>query len=444
MDTFLLDLPISSGWVPVVLYALAALTALSLLVRRLRTRGTAQSSASSRGRGIALGLVAFVIGSLIGVLVVWLVDDVINVFGVSFTLIMRMWVCLAFGGLMLGLSNLWRSSARRKIGAILSIPLFVLASATGINMDFGAYPTLGDALTSGSYQQLDLAKISSVGTETGGELYTTWRQPADMPQTGLVGSVTIPAMVSGFTARDAVVYVPPAGLVKNPPQLPVMIMLSGQPGEPNDIIAAGKLKTTLDAYAAQHNGLAPIAVIPDQLGARDKNPMCVDSPLGNSKTYIATDVVSWVRDHLPVSVSPAGWVIGGFSQGGTCSIQFGAEFPTTFGNVLDISGELNPTIGATTVEKGFGGSQEAYDRAKPLALLATNAPFVDSYGIFGAGANDTKYTQSARTMHDAAKAAGFVTDFIESPNSAHDWHTENYVFEKAIPLLGARLGLSPR
>ncbi len=42
----------------------------------------------------------------------------------------------------------------------------------------------------------------------------------------------------------------------------------------------------LDRLAAAHHGLAPIVVMPDQLGEATRNPMCVDGPLGDSRTYL--------------------------------------------------------------------------------------------------------------------------------------------------------------
>ena len=101
----------------------------------------------------------------------------------------------------------------------------------------------------------------------------------------------------------------------NPPALPVLVMLSGQPGSPENLFLAGHIDAELDAYARQHDGLAPIIVAPDQLSAPDVNPMCVDSAIGNSATYLTVDVPAWIRANLHVDDGPGGWGIGGFSQG---------------------------------------------------------------------------------------------------------------------------------
>ena len=54
-----------------------------------------------------------------------------------------------------------------------------------------------------------------------------------MPAVSRNGPVIIPATVSGFRARDAHLYLPPAVLVPNPPELPVLVMMMGLPGGPD-------------------------------------------------------------------------------------------------------------------------------------------------------------------------------------------------------------------
>jgi enterochelin esterase-like enzyme len=226
--------------------------------------------------------------------------------------------------------------------------------------------------------------------------------------------------------------------------LPVFIMLSGQPGAPYNIFDSAKLGLVLDSYSKLHNGLAPIVVVPDQLGAPDRNPMCVDSALGNSETYLTVDVHNWILTHLNVESNSRDWVIGGYSQGGTCSVQLAAKYPEIFGNFIDVSGELAPHVGtpANTIAKGFGGSAAAYEAAKPLALIAAHAPYSDMVAFFGIGQNDARFTPGQRELATAAESAGMKVTFVTSPGSAHDWHTVRYTIEQALPILYARWGLS--
>ncbi|MCX7522909.1 alpha/beta hydrolase-fold protein [Microbacterium sp. STN6] len=426
LDLLTLRIDKSSFLVP--LDVLAAVLCVVLLVRR-------------PGGRLIRSLIACALGAAIGLLVCWLVTDVWNVFGLPLTQITWMWATLAFAGIALALANLRGSRPWRKVVAIVSIAVFALTAAAGINVDFGAYRNLKDALGLTPYPAMSAAYLHGHESAMAPALGATWQPPSGMPSKGRVGTVRIPATKSGFGARIASVYLPPAALVASPPALPVAVLFSGQPGAPSDVFTAGRVAQMLNAYAHAHKGLAPIVVAPDQLGRPDKNPMCVDSPLGKSATYLLVDVPNWIRSHLNVAADPRYWAVGGYSQGGTCSIQFGAGHPDLFRSIIDISGEEAPTIGPSTVREAFGGSAAAYKKITPLALLAAHRPYPDTLAIFGVGANDAKYNRIEHTMVTAAHAAGMTTRFIESPNTAHDWNTVRYVLKRALPQVADSMGL---
>ncbi|MGO4300127.1 alpha/beta hydrolase [Leifsonia sp. RAF41] len=381
----------------------------------------------------------------------WLLTDVLDLFGVALTPVTTLWTALGFGGVSLAVANLFRSRWWRKLIAAVSIPVFLAAAFCGINADFGAYRNLNDAIGVVPYKALQLH--SERGEVVGG---TDWRAtaeapagdpPADslaVPAHGEVGTVRIPATVSRFPAREAVVYLPPIALTANPPALPVLYALSGQPGAPADMFTAAGIAGAMDAFAAKHGGYAPIVVAPDQLGGPGRNPMCVDSrDYGNSATYLLTDVRNWARSHLRVSDDPAGWGVFGYSQGATCAVQFASARPDIFGSALASSSELGPTLGneALTISTGFGGSKAAYERAQPAAQLKAHTPYADSVMVLGAGANDAKYSGFARRLYDEAKRAGVHAELLSSPGTAHDWKTVRYVLAHGFPAIAEQFGL---
>ena len=75
---------------------------------------------------------------------------------------------------------------------------------------------------------------------------------------GVLTSTPIPGLRSGFAARDAKIYLPPAYFSDPRPQLPVLVLLPGQPGTPQDWLGAGRLVRTMDAFAADRRGLTPV------------------------------------------------------------------------------------------------------------------------------------------------------------------------------------------
>jgi len=411
----ILNTSIVSGPFVYVLFGLTAAVLVVLVARR------------HSARLAVISVIAVIGGAAFGWIAAWLVSDVWDLFGVSLSATTRLWTTGFFAALALAIVAISSSRRWRRAVAIAAIPLVLLSAAVGVNADFGQFTTVRTALGLPTYDTLASATTG----------------PVDAGK-GVVGTVTIPSTTSGFPARPAVVYLPPAARAANPPALPVVEMLSGQPGSPTDVFTSGHLDTILDSYAAAHGGIAPIVVVPDQLGATDRNPMCVDSPLGNSASYLTKDVPDWIRSHFTVAASPGGWAIGGFSQGGTCSIQLGAAHPELYGTVLDISGELAPQSGsvAQTVATGFGGDASAYAAAAPSAVLAAHAPYADLTVIIAVGGDDSRYLPWAQAVYDAAGAAGAHTHLIVSPGTAHDWHTVRYAWEQALPLIAESTGLS--
>ncbi|MDF2442164.1 MAG: hypothetical protein JWR01_367, partial [Subtercola sp.] len=253
-----------------------------------------------------------------------------------------------------------------------------------------------------------------------------------------------PGTVSHFPARKATVYLPPAALVAHPPTLPVVILFGGQPGTPDQVFASTGLRRALDGFARADRGLAPIVVAADQLGTAHPNPMCVDGPLGNSATYVDVDVVSWIRSHFRVAAPGSGWAIGGFSQGGTCAVQFAARRPDLFSSFIDVAGEAGPTLGSAqaTIDTGFGGSGAAYEAAQPAAIMARRGSYRGVTGVFAVGQGDAKYADACRRVEGAARAAGMAVVHYTVAGSGHDWTTASHSFSYGIRYLYPRWGLA--
>lgn len=424
-----LSLSLLDGPLVVAVFSIAAVAFVLLAIIRPGRRWR-------RPRWLLVAVIATATGAALGVGLTWLLSDQLDLFGVDLTPVSRTWIASGFAGIGAALASLWRATWRRMIAVILSIVLFVATTAMGINIDFGQYQTVRSALGLSTYTGSRLPEIARPDPNTQPTI-ADWTAPADLPKVGAIGEVIIPATVSNFSARPGVVYLPPAALTSNPPKLPVLIMLSGQPGSPPAPLETAKLQQSLDAYAAEHQGLAPIVVSPDHLGDPSNNPMCVDSPLGNSASYLTVDVPAWIRSTLPVLDAPGDWGIGGLSQGGTCSIQLGAAYPELFGVILDASGEEFPTLGdkQTTIDQGFGGDPAAYAAAYPAAIMAAHTPYADTFAVFGVGSNDNAFLPGVKKLYVDAKAAGMTATYIEAPGSAHDATTWAYVFEQGLGLI---------
>ncbi|MDP9027358.1 MAG: alpha/beta hydrolase-fold protein [Actinomycetota bacterium] len=476
MNSAIASIRLIGGWLPFVVdlaaIVLTLLAVTGLLVpARSRLAGSSGSSRaprlrrSRRFRGI-LVIAGTVVGAALGLFLCWLLSDQLNLFDVSLTPISRTWVTGAFAvvgvavSAFIGMRGAGREPhvdvSRRLVRsvAVAAAVTALLAGTLGVNADFGQYTTIGslsDASIAPPVPATVLAQqqAAAPGYASPASSTTTarplWKDAVaiGMPSHGLVGTVTIPSTVSQFPARGAYVYLPPAALVPHPVALPVLIMLSGQPGSPSNVISSGQIATIFDDFAAAHNGLAPIVVAPDQLGAPSRNPMCVDGSLGASASYLTVDVPNWIRSHFTVQTSPGAWAIGGFSQGGTCSIQLGAAHPELFSAIVDISGQIAPKNGGKTqtVSLGFGGDIAAYRAALPTTVLARNAPYRKMVAVFGVGQLDSRYGPVAAQMTAAAASAGIHATEAISPGTGHDWHTVQWVLRNSLGTVYHQLGL---
>ncbi|HKT01959.1 MAG TPA: alpha/beta hydrolase-fold protein, partial [Rugosimonospora sp.] len=321
--------------------------------------------------------------------------------------------------------------------------------AAQINGYWGMYPTLhalNQALHPGAAVPLPrpAPRGRTVTAPAGRTLLDAWHPPAGMPTTGVVSRVDIPGWTSGFRARPAYVYLPPAYLVAPRPLLPVVVLLAGQPGEPGNWITALRLADLMDAYARAHHGLAPVAVVPDDLGATTANPLCVDSPRGNVETYLARDVPAWIRANLQVDTDRRHWFIGGYSHGGTCSLQLAVRAPAVYGGFVDISGQREPTLGsrAKTLQGAFGGSAAAFARINPLDILRRTR-YPDTVGLLAAGTADTVYLPQQRQVYAACQAARMGVRWLGVPGG-HTMTMWREAFRQALPWLGVQGGIADR
>lgn len=430
LPDWLLALPIESVPVLAVVDALAGVLAVLLLVPMPGVR-------ARPARFLAVALLAAGIGALAGFgLAVW-ADRGADLFGVPFSTVITGSIVVVGAGFGLVVANLIRTRWWRRIIAILAAPVVLAAGALAINTDVGYYPELGDALGVTGASELVLGADPTAAVPLKG-----WHPPASLPAFGTVSTVRIPGTESGWVGRDAEVYLPPAALTAHPPKLPVVIALSGQPGTPSDVFDAGGLAETMDGVARRHHGVAPIVVSPDQLGSIGGNPLCVNSKLGQVATYLIRDVRHWIIRHLPVTEARTGWTALGFSEGGTCALQLGAEYGGLLGSVVDVAGELAPSNGsvASTIAAGFHGSRAAYERATPRALLAARR-HPDSVAYFAVGQLDTRYAPVQPVLVAAAKRSGMRVVARTMAGYSHNWRTATDAFAWAVRGLEPRWGI---
>ncbi|WP_150952190.1 alpha/beta hydrolase [Microbacterium testaceum] len=354
------------------------------------------------------------------------------------------WATGAAIAVAVGIVGIFRAPWPRRVLGVVTVIAALLAGTLGVNTSYGVTHNLAAIL---GVQALDPATLPPQDA-TGGDpatLYQRWDPPADMPTKGsvsaLTGATKIPT--GQYAARDASLYLPPAAQVANPPALPLLVFMMGQPGSPDPTALA----KALDAFAAKNKGLAPIAIVVDQLTAPDRDPTCVDSAkYGAVATYINQLVPQWAEKNLNIITDHKYWVIGGFSNGGSCAALYGSKYPDTWGQMLDIMGNEFPGSEHVdqTVKDVYNGDAAAFQANKPSVVMAAAAPgtYTGHTAIFTWGSEDKTYGPGQLANSKAAEAAGFtvLTHIVEG--AGHTGEALDGSLAYAIPALAPTLGLA--
>ena len=450
MRTWLMNISLVDGWFPATLFSITAVLAATLLgIAIWETVGESRGDGKRAIAVVACPMVIAVIAGIVGWVIAWLLSDVFVVFGVELGPRVIAWSGCGCAIIGFAVSHAMLHRGALRAVAVILVACAVLSAATGIDQAYGEYATIGSLFGQDTYHEADLTGMAKRSDLIS---VTQWKQEAadgsisDIPAHGEVSKVNIPATTSHFEARQALVYLPPAAIAtaKHKPALPVILMMSGQPGSPGRAFAAGGIQTMMDDYAQHHGGLAPIVIAADQLGDDSHNTLCVDSPVyGNVLTYLTKDVVDWVSTNLRAAWQAQDWAIAGFSQGATCSLQIGANHPDLFGTIIPTGSELKPTNGSESsmISRFFRGDRTAYEKQIPINAIRNHAPSNQTL-VIGAGERDHESVRNAERIAPVAQQAGMHVTAVESLGNAHDWHAVQDTLRYGLAVFGCNTGLS--
>lgn len=450
MRAWLVNISLVDGWFPATLFSITAVLAAILLGIAIWEMVGGSCGGGKRAIAVvACPMVIAVIAGIVGLVIAWLLSDVFVVLGVELGPRVIAWAGCSCAIIGFAVSHAMLHRGVLRAIAVILVVCAVFSTATGIDQAYGEYATIGSLFGQDAYNEADLTGMAKRNDLIS---VTQWRQEAadgsisDIPAHGEVSKVNIPATASHFEARQALVYLPPAALAtaKHKPALPVILMMSGQPGSPGRVFAAGGIQTMMDDYAQHHDGLAPIVIAADQLGDDSHNTLCVDSPVyGKALTYLTKDVVDWVKTNLPAAQQAQDWAIAGFSQGATCSLQIGANHPDLFGTIIPTGSELKPTNGSESsmISRFFHGDRTAYEKQIPINAIRNHAPSNQTL-VIGAGEHDHESVRNVELIAPVAQQEGMHVTAVESLGNAHDWHAVQDTLRYGLVVFGYNTGLS--
>ena len=334
-----IDTSIVSGWLPVVVVVIAVVFgAAAVLVSRVPPRRLLVAAGVVAASAAVVALLLWAVGSAFPAGTVW-------------------WSAAALWLLVVAIAAWPRVGALRRAVSAVAVVLLTTVSLGSLNAAYGTYPTLDR-----------LVHLNPVNNVLPGELAAIEQHAESsgkLPSKGTVVVERIPPTVSGFRAKDAYIYLPPAWFATPRPALPTLILLPGEPGSPADWTVAGDADTTADAFAAEHDGMAPIIVMPDPNGFLTEDTECVNSKFGNAETYLTVDVPAFARSDLRAPPpAPTRSPIAGLSAGGTCSTVLALRHPDEFDTFAQLLGLRRADL---------PGLRDPQDDRDPLRRLAASA-----------------------------------------------------------------------
>jgi S-formylglutathione hydrolase FrmB len=314
----------------------------------------------------------------------------------------------------------------------------VVSAGSAVNQTFAYFTTFDHLFGKSANHFLDNAQLTAMRKEVA--------KTGQLPDHGATLSVPIPGQNLKFTPRPAYVWVPPAWFARNHPQLPVIELLHGTPGGPENWTKSSNADATALAFAEQHHGIAPILVMPDINGSLGADSECVNSAMyGAVETYLTKTVPDFMRKKFNASTAPGSVAVAGLSEGGLCATTLALGNPKVYAAFGNYSGNASPSYQddntQQTIRALFGGSKARYDADNPPYVL-THQRFAGLAGWFAAGAQDPDAVQAARQLQPLAANAG-VDTCIETPPGRHSFDFWSQAFNDSLPWLSWKLKLTP-
>jgi len=141
------------------------------------------------------------------------------------------------------------------------------------------------------------------------------------------------------------VYLPPQYFQRSfrAYRFPVIELIHGQPGEPQDWISVVGVTRAFGRLLADGHARPAVLVMPDANGGDKISLQCLDQAGGpQDLTYLAVDLPGQLARTLRVRAPGTGWGVAGYSEGGFCAANMALRFPRRYGAAGVLSGYFAP------------------------------------------------------------------------------------------------------
>ena len=266
-------------------------------------------------------------------------------------------------------------------GGLAFLPAMIFG-VMAVNKYYGYYPTWSAAWADITNQgvsapsQLPQARLAACrhrgATPAGSGAYLNSAR-----QGGYTLRLTVTGPRSHIT-RVVYVYLPPQYFqpAYTRYRFPVIELLHGQPGEPQDWINVVGVTTILDQLMARKQARPAVLVMPDANGGRRISLQCLNQVRGpQDLTYLGLDLPARITHQFRVQPPGPAWGVAGYSEGGFCAANMALRLRGQYGFAGVLSGYFRPASNqlghpARRVSP-FGGRAALREQNTPLAELRT-------------------------------------------------------------------------
>jgi enterochelin esterase-like enzyme len=323
----------------------------------------------------------------------------------------------------------------RVLAACLAFIPAMLFGVAAVNRYYNYYQTWGSIVA--DFTNQGVASVPQVPHLTGKEgvskLGLSPQARAEATQTGFLFEQTVKGRLSHIS-RTVYIYLPPQYFLAKYAsyRFPVIEMLHGSPGNPEQWVNPINILPTLDDMIAQHQADPAVLVMPDTDGSLKYSLQCLNAIGGvRDATYVAVDVPDFVAANYRVQPPGKAWGIGGLSEGGFCAANLSLQYPSRFGYAGVISGYFAPADnlvpignrpGAPAVYKPpFPGHPELLKKNSPdVYITQLPAGTLIPQFFLAAGADDAQDVQTAESFRQQVQLYQANVPLVLVPNATHN------------------------
>jgi enterochelin esterase-like enzyme len=322
--------------------------------------------------------------------------------------------------------------ALRVLAGFLGFTLAMMFGVMAVNKYYGYYTTWGAAFADLTNEGITVPQVTP-GTVESGALVGGRDQKNDLRlvrSQGYTVGIKIVGQLSHIS-RQVYVYLPPQYFqpAYRKYKFPVIELLHGQPGEPQDWIDVVGVTVTLDQLMRERLAQPAVLVMPDVNGGRRVSLQCLNQAGGpQDLTYLARDLPDQIARIFRVQPPGPAWGVAGYSEGGFCAANMALQYRTRYGYAGVLSGYFRPLdnqlLHPFRRVSPFGGNRAVQRQNTPLAEVETLRPgaVIPRFWL-GAGKDDRQDVANAQLFWQELQLRQANVPLVLTPGTGHTMAT---------------------